>query len=337
LGAIAKRIAPLPGRLLDAARRGGLRFADPPYGARPGAPAAPARRRVSSQPCTEYGPGVDAFAHCENLVREADKDRFLASLFAPAERRRDLFALYAFNAEVAEIAGKVREPLAGEVRLQYWHDLFAGTGEGGANPVALALLDTVNRRALPRQPLLDLLEARRFDIYPDTFSTRADLETYARKTSSAVIELAMRILGEPGAADLDVARTAGIAYAIAGLARSVAFHASHGKIFVPEETLARHGSAHSDVLAGRSTASASAALADFREQAREQLGRIGDRLANLADRLIPALLPAALVRTYLARMERGDYDAFRTPVDVPQWRKQWLLWRAARDPRRIAG
>ena len=98
---------------------------------------------------------------------------------------------------------------------------------------------------MPRQPLLDLLEARRFDIYPETFSTRADLETYARKTSSAVIELAMRILGEPGAADLDVARTAGIAYAIAGLARSVAFHASRGKIFVPEETLARHGSAHS--------------------------------------------------------------------------------------------
>jgi phytoene synthase len=53
--------------------------------------------------------------------------------------------------------------------------------------------------------------------------------------------------------------------------------------------------------------------------------------------MIPALLPVALVRAYLARMERADYDPFRTPVDVPQWRKQWLLWRAARDPRRIVG
>src|ERR671925_604319 len=103
---------------------------------------------------------MDAFAHCENLVREADKDRFLANLFAPAERRRDLFALYAFNAEVAGVRRKVREPFAGEVRLQYWHDLIAGTGEAGANPVAVALLETVKRHVLPGRPLLDLLEAR---------------------------------------------------------------------------------------------------------------------------------------------------------------------------------
>ncbi len=280
---------------------------------------------------------MDAFAHCENLVREAAKDRFLASLFAPAERRRDLFALYAFDAEVAGIGGKIREPLAGEVRLQYWHDLIAGSGEGGANPVALALLDTVNRRALPRQTLLDLLEARRFDIYHETFSTRADLETYARKISSAAIELAMRILGEPAAADLDVAGAAGVAYAITALARAAAFHASHGKVFVPEEILVRHGSAHADILAGRSTASAAAALADFRKQARRQLDGLCEHLPKFSDRMIPALLPVALVRAYLARMERADYDPFRTPVDVPQWRKQWLLWRAARDPRRIVG
>ena len=32
----------------------------------------------------------DAFAHCEALVRAADKDRFLATLFAPAEHRAAL-------------------------------------------------------------------------------------------------------------------------------------------------------------------------------------------------------------------------------------------------------
>jgi 15-cis-phytoene synthase len=280
---------------------------------------------------------MDAFAHCENLVREADKDRFLASLFAPAETRRDLFALYAFNAEVAGVQGRVREPLAGELRLQYWYDLVAGTGEGGGNPVAAALLDVVSRRALSRQPLLDLIEARRFDVYPDTFPTRADLENYARKTSSAVIALAMQMLVDPAPSDLALASSAGIAYAITGLARSVAFHASHGKLFVPEEILARHESAYSDILAGRSTAAASATLAEFRGQARGQLGVIRERLANLPDRLSPALLPVALVPAYLACMERADYDPFRTPVEVPQWRKQWLLWRAARDPRRIAG
>jgi phytoene synthase len=278
---------------------------------------------------------MDAFAHCENLVREADKDRFLANLFAPAERRRDLFALYAFNAEVAGVQGKVREPFAGEVRLQYWRDLIAGTGEAGANPVAVALLETVKRHALPRRPLLDLLEARRFELYDEMFSTCADLETYASRTSSSVIELAMRILGQPAAADLALARSAGVASAITDLARSFPFHASRGKIFVPDEILARHGAVRADILAGRSSQGLRAALADFRRQARNHLHRI--RNAEMPDRLVAALLPVALVRPYLARMERSDYEPFRTAVDVPQWRKQWLLWRAARDPRRIAG
>src|SRR6266487_1169367 len=266
---------------------------------------------------------MDVFAHCENLVREADKDRFLASLFAPAEGRRDLFALYAFNAEVAGVQDKVREPLAGEIRLQYWHDLVAGTGEPGANPVAAALLEIVKRHALPRQPLLELLEARRFDLYEETFSTRADLENYASNTSSAVIELAMRILDQPSGA-------------APGLARSVACHASRGKIFVPYEILTAHGAARADILAGRSTIELRDALADFREQARRHLDQIGDQLAEVPDRLVPALLPVALVDPYLAPMERADYEPFRTVVEVPQWRKQWLLWRAARSPRRIA-
>jgi phytoene synthase len=279
---------------------------------------------------------MDAFGHCENLVRETDKDRFLASLFAPADRRRDLFALYAFDAEVASVQGKVREPLAGDVRLQYWHDLIHGAGEPGANPVASALLETVKRHTLRRQPLLDLLEARRFDVYDETFPTRADFEDYATKTSSAVIEIAMRILGEPGTADLELARSAGIAYALAGLARSFAYHASRGKIFVPDEILDRHGAQRADILAGRTSAALRAALTDWREEARSHLDRIRDGVAELPDRFLPALLPVGLVRPYLAPMERPDYEPFRTAVEVSQWRKQWLLWRAARNPRRIA-
>ena len=80
-----------------------------------------------------------------------------------------------------------------------------------------------------------------------------------------------------------------------------------------------------------------AALADFRQQARSHLDRIRNGVGELPDLLVPALLPVALVGPYLARMERADYEPFRTAVEVPQWRKQWLLWRAARDPRRIAG
>src|SRR5687768_243717 len=97
----------------------------------------------------------DAFAHCETLVRAADKDRFLATLFAPAQHRSALFALYAFNSEIARVREVAREPLPGEIRLQWWSDVLAGSGRGEVegHPVAAALLATRARYGLPPERL----------------------------------------------------------------------------------------------------------------------------------------------------------------------------------------
>ena len=102
----------------------------------------------------------DAFAHCGALLRAADKDRFLTTLFAPAEHRDALFALYAFNVEIARVREVVREPVAGEIRLQWWRDVFDGPGRGevAAHPVAAALLASMARYRLPREPFKALIE-----------------------------------------------------------------------------------------------------------------------------------------------------------------------------------
>ena len=65
-------------------------------------------------------------AYCADLVREADFDRYAASLFAPPERRAQLLALYAFNAEIARVRDQISQPLAGEIRLQWWVDVLSG-------------------------------------------------------------------------------------------------------------------------------------------------------------------------------------------------------------------
>ncbi len=87
------------------------------------------------------------FDYCAALVREADRDRYLATLFAPAEHRDGLFALYAFNVEIAQVRDKAREPLPGEIRLQWWREMLEGVrdGEAAANPVAAALRETLER------------------------------------------------------------------------------------------------------------------------------------------------------------------------------------------------
>ena len=277
-----------------------------------------------------------AFAHCEALVRAADRDRFLAALFAPRERRGALFALYAFNVEIARVREVVRDPVAGEIRLQWWSDVLAGDGRGEieAHPVASALRASVARYGLPPERLQTTISARRFDLYDEPMATLADLEAYADGASSSLIALAAQILNG-GAPDIDaLSHHAGRAQAIAGLLKAFPFHAARGQLFVPLELLERHGADREDVRIGRATPQLRSALADLRDSARRHLRQAQDMARTVSPDAMPALLPVALAGATLARMERGDYDPF-VPVEIAPWRRQWLIWRAARRPSRI--
>jgi len=277
----------------------------------------------------------DAFAHCEGLVRAADRDRFLTTLFAPAEHRPALLALYAFNLEVARVREIVHEPLAGEIRLQWWNDVLEGErrGEVAAHPVAAALLASVARYRLGPERLKALIAARRFDLDNEPMRSLGDLEAYAEGASAGLIAVAAQLLAD----GLDIgalSHHAGLAHAFAGLLAAFPVHGARGKVFVPLDILARHGAAREDAVGGPATPQLHAALAELRLHARRHLRAAQELLDAAPPAAIPALLPVALAGATLARMERRGYDPF-TPIEVAPWRRQLRIWRAARSPRRI--
>ena len=49
---------------------------------------------------------------------------------------------------------------------------------------------------------------------------------------------------------------------------------------------------------------------------------------------LPAFLPVALMRRSLDSLDRRNAFA---PAELSPWRRQWLIWRAARNPAQIAG
>jgi len=275
----------------------------------------------------------DAFAYCTELVRAADKDRFIASVFAPADKRPALHALYAFNVEVARAREAAREPLPGEIRLQWWRDVLLGErpGEASANPVASALLAVIERHRVTASTLIELVDARRFDLYDEPMATVSDLEIYAKKTSSAVIASAAQILG---AGEVDAAADqTGIAYAVSGLLRAFPVHAARRQLYVPIKLLERNAVHPDDVFARRRSPGLDAAMGELRKLARANLMAAREHLAKLTPEVLPAFLAVALVRPTLDRMERADPFS---PPELPAWRRQWLIWRAARNPGRIA-
>jgi phytoene synthase len=280
---------------------------------------------------------TDAVAYCEALVRAADKDRFLATLFAPADRRGALHALYAFNIEIARVRELVREPLAGEIRLQWWSDALAGHGAGdvGSNPVAAALLATMERYGLPTELPGRMIAARRFDLYDEPMQTLAELEDYGAGTSSALIELAAGVLGQGNDGVIGkLAHHAGFAYAITALLNAFPKHAARGQLYVPVDVLNRHGVARQDIAAGQQGSGLRAAFAELRSVARGHLAEAARWIGSASAATWPAFLPTALVKPLLDRMGAEDADPFM-PIEIPQWRRQWRLWRAARRPERM--
>jgi phytoene synthase len=159
----------------------------------------------------------------------------------------------------------------------------------------------------------------------------AALELYAAKTSSAVIDLAARILSDgrkPAIGEL--AQHAGIAYAIAGQLRSFPIHAARRQLYVPLEVMQRHNAQTEDVFAAKPTFELRAALAEMRLHARKHLAAARTLLDAMPAAVAPAVLPVALVRPSLARMERRRYEPSQLS-ELAQWRRQWILWRAARS------
>jgi len=123
------------------------------------------------------------FAYCANRVRETDRDRYLATLFAPADKRNALFALYAFDIEISRVRELARETMPGEIRLQWWREVLLGerAGEATANPVGAAVMDILGRFAFARDPLVDLVEARRFDVHNEPMVSAEEFESYASR------------------------------------------------------------------------------------------------------------------------------------------------------------
>lgn len=274
--------------------------------------------------------------HCQALVRTLDRDRYLASLFVPDDARGRLLAIYAFNVELSRIREQVREPHLGEIRLQWWHDAVESLY--GAHtletPVVQALAHAVEHGDLPKRAFLQMIEARRFDLYDDPMPDMATLEGYLGETSSALIQLAALTLAGTGAVrSAGAAGLAGVAYGLAGLMRSIPIHRSRGQCYMPAEWLARCGSSPAHVLSGRLDAATTRALADIRGHAAARQEEARNLRSMVPEAALAAFLPVCLTDPYLARLARRGFDPLNSVADISQMRKQIRLWRFARAGR----
>jgi phytoene synthase len=272
---------------------------------------------------------MDAYAHVAEAVRAGDHDRYLADLFVPEAARKHVFALHAFNLEVARIRETGTDPKLGEIRLQWWQDALSG--EGAGHPAAEALQKTIAEFRLPVTALRNLVEARRFDLYDDAMPSLNDLEGYAGETSSSLMQLAALVLAggaDPGTAD--VAGHAGVAFALTGLLRALPIHSARGQCYLPADLMAKHRVARADLHAGKTSAGLANLLAELRARVRDHLTAVSSQIAGISGAYRVAFLPVALCEPYLRKMERPGFDPLHGIAGLSPLHRHWVLWRAAR-------
>jgi phytoene synthase len=273
-------------------------------------------------------PSVEAAYHyCADVTRRAASNFYWGFRLLPAERRRGLTAVYAFCRAADDIAD---EPdLRGDpIRMiARWRDelhaAYAGTAR---HPIGVALADAVGRFAIPRVHFDAVIDGVEMDLRRTRYARwDGDLAEYCYRVASAVGLIAIEIFGYTSPSARDYAVNLGLAFQLTNILRDVAEDAARGRIYLPQEDLARFGCDEADLLAGRCTAAFRQVMAFECARAGEYYGRARFSLAE-EDR--PTLAAAEAMRLIyeqlLRRVMFRRYDVFGEKVRLTSAEKAAL-------------
>lgn len=260
----------------------------------------------------------------DKTLQSSDPDRRLAALFAPADVRARLFALYAFNQEIGRVAEATSEGMIGEMKLVWWRDavadLYAETPAVRRHAVTEGLAAMTDR--VDRTELEALIEARFDDVSARPYASLDEVLAYVDETAGRLMRIALRLCGT----GIDEARlvAAGRAWGLTGLLRAFPVRAKIGRAPVGGDDLHAAGATPAMLAQGLGEAKVAEAVEPVRRAARAALRalRAGGALPPEA---VPAMGYAMLAGGYLDSLPDSPYQlAPERPLLSRQLRLTWL-------------
>jgi phytoene synthase len=272
--------------------------------------------------------------YCASKVAQSGSSFHYSFRLLDPPRRAAITALYAFCREVDDVVDEVSDPDVARVKLAWWRTeidrVYAGTPQ---HPVALALVPVVHRHGLRQAHLQTVLDGMQMDLDQVRYTDFAALELYCERVAGVVGLMSAEIFGYVDAATRDYARDLGIAFQLTNIVRDVGEDARRGRIYLPQEDLARFGVVPSDVLQRRTSPAFDAMMAFEVDRARAWYARALAKLPQRDRRAQRAgLAMAAIYRTLLDEIARDGYRVLDRRVALTPLRKLWIAtlaaWRA---------
>ena len=270
--------------------------------------------------------------YCQQRTAQSGTSFYYSFLFLPPERRRAITALYAFCREVDDVVDEVSDPDLARTTLAWWRKevgaIFSGTPQ---HPVALALQPVVAAYRLPQQHFQTVIDGMAMDLERNRYLDFADLERYCHCVAGVVGLMSAEIFGYANPGTLDYARNLGIAFQLTNIIRDVGEDARRGRIYLPQDDLARHGVSVASILRRESTPAMVPLMKAQVARARRWHQNALDALP-LEDRRTqrPGLIMAAIYRALLDEIERDGYAVLDHRIALTPLRKLWIAWTTAR-------
>jgi squalene synthase HpnC len=268
-----------------------------------------------------------AYAWCRDYARRRQENFSVASWFLPRRLRPHFLAVYAFCRWTDDLGDEAAgEPALRLAGLDAWEraldDCYAGRR---ATPLWLALGSTIDTVDIPKELFCRLIEANRIDQRQSRYATYADLLDYCACSATPVGRMVLHLLGYRDEERGRLADATCTALQLANFWQDVSVDLGKGRVYLPEEDLARFGYSEAELRAGVVN-DALRRLIEFEVGRARELFASGKRLEALVER--SARTDVRLFRlggeAVLDAIERAGYDVLSRRPRVGRARKAWL-------------
>ena len=284
-----------------------------------------------------------AYSVCRGITRERAKNFYYGFLVLPKRKRQALCAVYAFMRRCDDIADDPSLSAADRrQRLDTWVDAFhaALAGLPTDDPILLALTDAQRRFAIS----VGLLDQLAFGTAMDTedgtqesadhaapsrpvqYRSFQELERYCYNVASVVGLVCIRIFGYNDPAAEPLAEKCGLAFQLTNIIRDVKEDAALGRVYLPEEDLARFGISSTEVVNAPDPARIRPLLELEAQRAFENYQAATDLIPLIQEDSQPALwVLVTIYRSLLEKIVRLNYDVFTRKVSLSTREKLTIL------------
>ena len=289
-----------------------------------------------------------AYSQCHQIARKAGSNFYPAFFLLPKAKRDGIVALYAFMRLIDDVSDEGTDVAAKQRGLARWRAALdeAITGQSqafdgnaarslqggdlyGQREVLPALVDTMEHFQMPARYLHDLISGAEMDLTIREYPTFERLKEYCYRVAGTAGLTCTHIFGFSDSRALDLAEKLGLAFQLTNIIRDVREDYSIGRIYLPEEDLARYGVAKED-LGRREATLGVRELLRFEADRAWKLYEEGSQLLGLIEEDSRGTL-WLLVHTYsalLARIESVDFAVFGERVRLSKPEKMMLMAKA---------